>query len=118
MPLVAILIESLQCDGRPLFPHGTAVSGRVQSVRKVGMGFRHETAALELEFDLISPDDSSPITMHARVLDVDNARESVKNGGLQIDLKVEHVGLPANLDCQASFFRSTAKAKQASWRVR
>jgi hypothetical protein len=80
MPLLGILIESPECDGLPLFPQGTAVEGRVQSVRKVGMGFRHETAALELEFDLISPDDSPPITMHARVLNVDNARESVKNG--------------------------------------
>jgi hypothetical protein len=80
MRLLGILIESPECDGMPLFPQGTAVEGRVQSVRKVGMGFRHETAALEIEFDLISPYDSPPITMHSRVLDVDNARESVKNG--------------------------------------
>lgn len=80
MPLRGILIESPECDGLPLFPQGTAVEGRVQSVRKVGLGFRHETAVLELEFDLISPGDGPPITMHARVLDVDNAREDVKDG--------------------------------------
>jgi hypothetical protein len=80
MRLLGILIESPECDGLPLFPQGTAVEGRVQSVRKVGMGFRHETAALEIEFDLISLDNAPPITMHSRVLDVDNARESVKNG--------------------------------------
>ena len=61
MPLRGILIESPECDGLPLFPQGTAVEGRVQSVRKVGLGFRHETAVLELEFDLISPGNPSQI---------------------------------------------------------
>jgi LssY C-terminus len=78
--LQGILIESPTCDGVPLFPQGTAVQGRVQSVRKVGLGFRHETAALQLEFNLILPDDGPPIAMNARVLDVDNARENVKDG--------------------------------------
>jgi len=80
MPLRGILIESPECDGLSLFPEGTAVEGRVQSVWRVGLGFRHETATLELKFDLISPENGPATVMHTRVLDVDNARESVKNG--------------------------------------
>jgi hypothetical protein len=47
------------------------------------MGFRHEIATLEIEFDRIQPDDGSPIQIRARVLGVDNAREKVRNGVIQ-----------------------------------
>ena len=75
-----ILIESPQCDGELLFAEGTVVEGQIKSVHKVGMGFRHETAALEIEFEWILPENAAPIAMHARVLEVDNAREKVKGG--------------------------------------
>jgi hypothetical protein len=79
-PVRGILLESPECDGVPLFSLGTEVEGRVKSVQKVGMGFRHEAAALELEFDWISPDDGASIQMRTRVMGVDNARETIKNG--------------------------------------
>jgi len=78
-----ILIESPQCDGVPIFTDGTLVEGYIKSVHKVGMGFRHEVATLELEFDHIRPDHGPPIQIRARVLGVDNAREKVKNGVIQ-----------------------------------
>jgi hypothetical protein len=76
----AILIESPQCAGLPIFPEGTPVVGHIQLVHKVGIGLRHEVAALEIEFDRIQPDSGPSIEMRARVLQVDNARERVKNG--------------------------------------
>jgi hypothetical protein len=76
----AILIESPECNGVPIFTVGTPVEGYVKSVHKVGMGFRHEVATLEAEFDRIRPDDGPPIQIRARVLEVDNAREKVRNG--------------------------------------
>jgi LssY C-terminus len=75
-----ILIESPQCDGMPMFPDGTLVEGHVKSVHKVGMGFRHEIAELQIEFGRIRPRGAPPIEIRARVLEVDNAREKVKNG--------------------------------------
>lgn len=75
-----ILIESPECDGDPLFAEGTAVEGRIKSGHKVGMGFRHETAALEIEFERILPENAAPIEMRARVLEVESAREKVKGG--------------------------------------
>lgn len=75
-----ILIESPRCDGLPMFADGTVVEGHVESVHKVGMGIRHETATLEIEFDRILPDGAPPIEMRARVLQVDNAREKVIDG--------------------------------------
>ena len=65
---------------RRVAAHGRAVDGVVRSKRKVGWGIRHETAALELEFTRVTvgPDSVVPIT--ARVEEVENAREQVKNG--------------------------------------
>jgi hypothetical protein len=80
MPVQGFLIESPQCDGLPAFPTGTVVKGHITSVHKVGMGFRHEIATLEIQFDRILPDDAPPIAIRARVAEVDNAREKVKNG--------------------------------------
>lgn len=80
MSIRGTLLETPQCDGLPYFPLGTEVDGRVVAVHKIGMGFHHETAALEIEFDWISPEGAKSIEMHTRVLDVDDARESVKNG--------------------------------------
>jgi hypothetical protein len=76
----AILIESPQCDQLPIFPGGTLIEGHIQSVHKVGMGFRHEIATLEIQFDRIEPDDGPAIEVRALVLQVDNARERVKKG--------------------------------------
>jgi LssY-like putative type I secretion system component LssY len=75
-----MLIESPRCDGVPIFTVGTLVEGYIKSVHKVGMGFRHEVATLEIEFDRIRPDHAPPIEIRARVLEVDNAREKVRNG--------------------------------------
>ena len=76
----AILTESPQCGGVPFFPPGTAVEGVVKSVRSVGLGFRHETARLELQFDRLTPRSQTQVDFSARVIEVANARESVKNG--------------------------------------
>ncbi len=76
------LIESPQCDGLLAFPTGTMVAGTIMSVHKVGMGFRHEVASLEIEFNRILQN-GEQVEMRAQVLEVDNAREKVKNGVIE-----------------------------------
>jgi hypothetical protein len=77
--LRGFIIESPLCEGSVSLPTGTLVEGHIVSVQKVGMGFRHETANLQLQFDrVIQNGVSTGIT--ARVLAVDNAREKVKDG--------------------------------------
>jgi len=80
MPVQAILLKSPECDKVSVFSTNIPVEGRVLSVRRVGLGLWHETAALELAFLRILPTDHSPIEINGRVELVDNARESVKNG--------------------------------------
>jgi hypothetical protein len=73
------IIESPRCDGLLAFPMGTLVEGHIVYVQKVGMGFRHEVAEINIGFDRILQGDSS-IEMQALVMGVDNAREKVKDG--------------------------------------
>src|SRR6516165_12755148 len=49
-PFHAVLTQDLVCDNEVVLPMGAPIEGVVRSKRKVGLGIRHETAALELEF--------------------------------------------------------------------
>jgi hypothetical protein len=82
-PVHAVLTQDLVCDNRVILPMGSSIDGVVRSRRKVGWGIRHETAALELEFNraVIRPDVSIALT--ARVEEVENARELVHKGIIQ-----------------------------------
>ena len=79
----ALLVESPQCDGSAVFPIGTIVEGYIQSVHRVGMGIRHETAALHVVFNRFSIGNGESSEMQSQVVDVDNARENVKKGVIQ-----------------------------------
>jgi hypothetical protein len=50
-PIHAVLTQDLVCDNEIVLPMGASIEGVVRSKRKVGWGIRHETAALELEFN-------------------------------------------------------------------
>jgi hypothetical protein len=83
-PVHAVLTQDLICDdGEVVLPMGSPVEGVVRSRRKVGWGIRHETAALELEFDEATLRDGINVAMTSRVEEVENAREFVKKGVIQ-----------------------------------
>ena len=82
-PVHAILTQDVACDDDVVLPMGTPIEGVVQSKRKVGWGIRHETAALEIEFNRAIVEPGSPIQISARIEEVENAREQVKNGVIQ-----------------------------------
>jgi hypothetical protein len=75
----AILIESPRCHQAPIFSTGIPVQGHITYLRKVGMGVRHESSAVTLDFDEIL---AGPSTLAAktRVEEVANGREDVKKG--------------------------------------
>src|SRR5208283_193198 len=78
-----VLIQSPECDGAPVFPAGLEVDGQVVSVRKVGLGFVHDTAYLEILFDHIVAADGSILPIASQVVEVDNARETVRKGKIR-----------------------------------
>src|SRR6267378_7773805 len=79
----AILIQSPDCDGAPVFPAGLEVDGSVVSVRRVGLGFAHERASLEILFDHIVAADGTILPIASQVVEVDNARETVRKGKIR-----------------------------------
>ncbi len=82
-PVHAVLTQDLVCDTEVVLPMGAAVEGVVRSKRKVGWGIRHETAALELEFNRATAGPGAAIELTARVEEVENAREPVRKGVIQ-----------------------------------
>src|ERR1700751_1698665 len=46
-----VVTQDVMCGDETVAPVGSAVLGTVQLVRKVGLGVRHETAALKISFD-------------------------------------------------------------------
>jgi hypothetical protein len=80
-PVTAVLIAPVHVGGELLLPAGSILTGKVKSVRRVGLGVVHETAAMELEFnEIVLPDDET-LPLSARVIAVDNGRERVEKNG-------------------------------------
>ena len=79
----AMVIESPRCEGEETIPAGSIVSGQVTSVRKVGMGLLHETARIHLEFRSLKLQDGSEMAITSRLLEIDNARETVREGTIR-----------------------------------
>jgi hypothetical protein len=76
----AVLTQDVVCGNELVLPMGTPVEGVVRNKHKVGWGIRHETAALELDFNRAVLGPESSVEIAARVEEVENARENVKNG--------------------------------------
>lgn len=77
-----VLTEDIGCGRDVMIPAGSPVQGVVVSRRKVGFGIRHETAALEMEFQHATVN-GVDIPLKARVEEVENAREMVHNGVIE-----------------------------------
>ncbi|HKF25297.1 MAG TPA: LssY C-terminal domain-containing protein, partial [Candidatus Acidoferrum sp.] len=76
----AMVIESPACAGSEEIAPGTLVEGTIKAVRRVGMGLVHETANVRVEFDRLLTRDGKEIAISTMVVEIDNARETVKNG--------------------------------------
>src|SRR5271167_3779851 len=68
----AVLIQSPECDLAPVFPAGIEVDGQISAIRKVGMGFIHDTASVEIQFDRIVTASGTVIPIASQVVEVDN----------------------------------------------
>jgi hypothetical protein len=80
-PVSAVLIAPVTLEGETVLPAGSVVSGSVKRAASVGLGIRHETAALDLEFNRVALPGGDPVALRARVTEVDNARERVTGDG-------------------------------------
>lgn len=76
----AVLIQSPECGSQPVFPAGLEIDGEVVKVRRVGMGFVHDTAAIEIQFHHLVTSGGEILPISAQVVEVDNAREVARKG--------------------------------------
>ncbi len=79
--ITGVLIAPVTEGGDMLLPLGTTVEGSVVATRKVGLGVVHETARIELQFDHVVLSDGVTVPLQCRLLEVENARESVDRQG-------------------------------------
>jgi hypothetical protein len=117
-PVSAVLIAPLIVDGETVLQPGSTLTGRVKSVTRVGLGVRHETAGLDLEFNQITPLDGETIPISAQVSEVDNSRERVTRDG-----RIQGVRSTASLSYRVSGYIRMAlqwevHAELAEWAIR
>ena len=79
-PVHGVVTQDITCGNETVAPLGSHVAGHVESSRRVGLGFRHETAALKISFDEIQISGAQPMPITASLVTIDNAREPVSNG--------------------------------------
>ena len=94
-----VLIAPLTEDGAMLLPLGTTVEGSVVDIRKVGLGVVHETARIQLQFDRVVLSDGEGVPLQCRLIEVENARESVDAKG-----RIQGIRSTATLSNRASGF--------------
>ncbi|MEO6965079.1 MAG: LssY C-terminal domain-containing protein [Acidobacteriaceae bacterium] len=76
-----ILITPVEQDGKIVLPLRTTIDGTVVEIRKVGLGFVHETAQVDLVLKQIVLADGRIIPLESRMTQVENARERVDKEG-------------------------------------
>jgi hypothetical protein len=114
----AVLIAPVVVDGKTVLDAGSLLSGKVKAVTRVGLGIRHETAELDLEFSQISPVSEKAVPLFAKVSEVDNGRERVTRDG-----RIEGVRSTNSLCYRVSGYIRTAlqwevHAAIAVWAIR
>lgn len=82
-PVKAILIAPILHNESAFVPEGVVIEGQIREVRKVGLGFHHETARLSVEFDCLHLPDGSSVLIRTRLNEIDNSREEVREGTIK-----------------------------------
>ena len=77
----AVVIADYEQNGEVLMPRGSLIFGTVRNAISVGLGFRHERARLALQFHEYQMPDGRRFPLAARLLSIDNARETVLPNG-------------------------------------
>ncbi|HYV63406.1 MAG TPA: LssY C-terminal domain-containing protein [Bryobacteraceae bacterium] len=80
-PIRAVLIAPVTVDGETILQPGSTLSGMVKAVTRVGLGVRHETAGLDLDFSQFTSLDGESVPISTQVTEVDNGRERVARDG-------------------------------------
>lgn len=79
--LRAVVVASVEQDGREILPAGTEVYGNVVRVKRVGLGVIRERARLRMRFDSLAVRGVGRVALESQLVDVENAREQIQADG-------------------------------------
>jgi len=80
-PIEALVVPPACREPIDEFPSETVLTGKVRSVKRVGLGVVHETASMRLAFTELQIPGNGPQQIESRLLAIDNARERVDRKG-------------------------------------
>ena len=80
-PVEAILIAPVLSGDHILLPIGSKVLGTITDLDSVRLGFYREIASIAIKMDRIVLPDGTSIPLAARVVEVENSRETVNKSG-------------------------------------
>ncbi len=63
-----------------MFPAGLEIDGEVTAVQKVGLGFVHDSATVEIRFTQLVTTAGDVLPLAADIVEIDNARETTRHG--------------------------------------
>jgi len=98
-PVEALVIAPVTKDGEVLIPPGATISGRVQSVGRLGLGLKRATATLQLQFDSLHLPEGSSFPIRTRLAGIETAKEKVNEDGV-----VGGIRPGASLSATASYY--------------
>jgi hypothetical protein len=98
-PIEAVVIAPVTQDGQVLVPLGATLSGRVQSVGRLGLGLKRARATVKFEFDSLHMPDGPDLPIHTRLAYVETAKEKVSEEGV-----VGGIRPAASLSATASYY--------------
>ena len=81
-PVQGMVISPVLSEGRLVIPAGTLISGKIDSVERLGLGLKHSTAALGYHFDALRWPDGEISPIDAQVVEVENGKEQVSANGV------------------------------------
>lgn len=80
-PVTAIVIQPALLNDQIVLPLGTELRGKVERVRRIGLGFSSETALIDLVFTGIRVPGGEWRNAIIKITEVDNSRETVDATG-------------------------------------
>ena len=78
-----VVTAPILVEGKMWIPIGSTAVGVVRTARRVGIGLLRETATLNIEFTQLQLPDGQHFNIKGRVIEVENAREKVKEGNIR-----------------------------------
>ena len=80
-PVSGVLLSPVLEQGRTILPAGSELDGRVTLVRKMGLGFKHQSASLAFGFHFIRLPGGNKVSIDARMRHVETAKQWVDAEG-------------------------------------